>query len=75
MDGIPLGIEGAREECARTCAGARRNGRPELPRIERGDRGNAFEQLRGDTCVEHDKKKGEESGSGEKETAGRSGGG
>ena len=43
VDGIPLGIEGAREECARTCAGARRNGRPELPRIERGDRGNAFE--------------------------------
>jgi hypothetical protein len=46
-----------------------------LPRIERGDRGNAFEQLRGDTCVEHDKKKGEESGGGKKEAAGRGGGG
>lgn len=75
VDDIPLGIKGAREKSVRTLAGTMRNGRPELARIERGDRRDALEQLRGDTCVEHDKKKGKKSGGGEKEAAGRGGGG
>ena len=60
VNDVPFRIKGAQEKRTRTFTGTMRNGRPELPRIERGDRRDALEQLRGDTRVQPDEKKAEE---------------